>query len=128
MSRRNLVTVSGLQTAPAGRFGEMASFGRTSHSSGMEDDDSSAAMGERILTTKTQKELAEENAMLRRLLDRERKKNNPDGETNDDVICSKPFSISFQTDEENGLDSCTSPGSRQREEKVENEDDGIVDA
>ena len=106
MSRRNLVTVSGLQPTPgAGRSGEVASFGRSaSYTSGFEDDDSSTAFGERILTAKTQKELAEENAMLRRLLDRERKKNSleNDAATNEDLNCSKPFSISFQMDTGSG--------------------------
>ncbi|KAL3915170.1 MAG: hypothetical protein SGILL_005773, partial [Bacillariaceae sp.] len=73
--------------------------------SGIEDDNSlSTAFGERILTAKTQKELAEENAMLRRLLDHERKKNTHDADaaTNDDANLSKPFSVSFQADTEEG--------------------------
>lgn len=91
MSRRNIVAVSGLMTASTIPGKEATWLGRTSHSSG--DDDSSTCFGERILTTKTQKELAEENAMLRRLLDRERKKNDTIEETNNkDLNHSKPFS------------------------------------
>lgn len=78
-SRRNLVKISGLDyggsTTPMPASTQFNLSGNSTHSTeSAANEDEEEGVGERILTTKTAHELAEENAWLRRMLERERER------------------------------------------------------
>lgn len=76
-SRRDVIKITGIGPATGSSAQYTAGpslFEGSGQACGTEGEDS-ADLGERILTTKTQKELAEENALLKRLLRREREAN-----------------------------------------------------